>query len=68
MSLQAEGTSDRVHWDLSKEDARFVLLMLRKSQDEYRKVTPDYPKEFYNAASVLDIRIEKVKTEMAKAL
>ena len=69
MSLEIEGTTEkRVHLDLTENELRFVLLIMRTRQDECRKVTGEYPIKYRQIYSDLDVRIEQLKTRMAKAL
>lgn len=67
MLFQATGESNarNVSLNLTDNEVRFLLTVLRTRQDECRKVTPEYPKNIYEVYHQLDIDIERLKVKVA---
>ena len=66
--LTAQGVENEVTIKLTKDEARFVLLLMRGRQDECRKVTAEYPPKTFAMYQELEARIEQVKMKVASQL
>ena len=66
--LTAQGVKKEVTINLTEDEARFVLLLMRGRQDECRKVTAEYPPKTFALYQELDVRIEQVKMKVASQL
>ena len=62
------GEKIMVQWMLTEQEAHAVLLLMRRRQDECKKVTADYPPRIYAMYSDLDVHLERLKTKLAGQL
>lgn len=67
--LTASGVVDgRISVSLEPQEWQSLLITLRARQDDIKKVTPDYPRSYYDNCKALDVRLEQLKMKIVGQL